>query len=87
MATTMKKHMLAAVATTLLFMAQSAWALSSSDVGKVLGSDGKMYKTVAAATNAGTTASGVIAYVGSASTVILVSPAKPGGGFFKVGRK
>ena len=38
-------------------------------VGKVLGSDGKMYKTIAAAQNAGTTASGVIAYWGVAGSV------------------
>ena len=38
-------------------------------VGKVIGADGKMYKTVAAAQNAGTTASGVIAYWGWAGSV------------------
>lgn len=38
-------------------------------VGKVIGADGKMYKTVAAATNAGTTASGIIAYWGWAGSV------------------
>ena len=37
-------------------------------VGKVIGADGKMYKTVAAAQNAGTTASGVIAYWGWAGS-------------------
>ncbi len=44
-------------------------AQSTSDIGKVLSADGKMYKTVAAVTNAGTTASGVIAYWGSAGAV------------------
>ena len=55
----------------LLFMmvTQGAWAQSTSDIGKVLGADGKMYKTVAAATNAGTTASGIIAYWGAAGSV------------------
>ena len=38
-------------------------------VGKVIGADGKMYKTVAAAQNAGTTASGIIAYWGLAGSV------------------
>ena len=38
-------------------------------VGKVIGADGKMYKTVAAAQNAGTTASGIIAYWGTAGSV------------------
>ena len=38
-------------------------------VGKVIGADGKMYKTVSAAQNAGTTASGVIAYWGWAGSV------------------
>ena len=50
----------------LLFLTvtHSALAQSTADIGKVLGTDGKMYKTVAAATNAGTTASGIIAYWG-----------------------
>ena len=38
-------------------------------VGKVLGSDGKMYKTVEAAEHAGVTASGIIAYWGVAGSV------------------
>ena len=58
-------------------------------VGKVLGSDGKMYKTVAAAQNAGTIASGVIAYWGVAGSVygnrsdlrgIAISIGYPGNG-------
>ena len=53
----------------LLMVAQGAGGQSTSDIGKVLGSDGKMYKTVAAATNAGTTASGIIAYWGAAGSV------------------
>ena len=53
----------------LAFVTQNAWAQSTADIGKVLGADGKMYKTVAAATNAGTTASGIIAYWGSAGSV------------------
>lgn len=38
-------------------------------VGKVIGADGKLYKTVTAATNAGTTASGVVAYWGVTGSV------------------
>lgn len=53
----------------LAIVTQSAWAQSTSDIGKVLAADGKMYKTVAAATNAGTTASGIIAYWGAAGSV------------------
>ena len=52
-----------------MLVATSLWAQSTSDIGKVLAADGKMYKTVAAATNAGTTASGVIAYWGAAGSV------------------
>ena len=52
-----------------MLVATSLWAQSTSDIGKVLAADGKMYKTVAAATNAGTTASGIIAYWGSAGSV------------------
>jgi len=37
----------------LAIVTQSAWAQSTADIGKVLAADGKMYKTVAAATNAG----------------------------------
>ncbi len=47
----------------------TTWAQSTDDIGKVLAADGKMYKTVAAATNAGTTASGIIAYWGAAGSV------------------
>jgi uncharacterized repeat protein (TIGR02543 family) len=53
----------------LAFATIHAWAQSTSDIGKVLAADGKMYKTVAAATNAGTTASGIIAYWGTAGSV------------------
>ena len=53
----------------LMLVTNVAWAQSTSDIGKVLAADGKMYKTVAAATNAGTTASGIIAYWGSAGSV------------------
>lgn len=38
---------------------------TTSDIGKVIGADGKIYATVSAATAAGTTASGMIAYVGN----------------------
>ena len=53
----------------LITISQGSWAQSTSDIGKVLAADGKMYKTVAAATNAGTTASGIIAYWGAAGSV------------------
>ena len=53
----------------LLAVTHSALAQSTAYIGKVLGTDGKMYKTVAAATNAGTTASGIIAYWGAAGSV------------------
>lgn len=66
--TTMKRKLYYILA-FLLMMAQGAWAQSTSDIGKVLGADGKMYKTVAAATNAGITASGIIAYWGAAGSV------------------
>ena len=46
-----------------------SWDEVNAYVGKVIGADGKMYKTVAAAQNAGTTASGVIAYWGTAGSV------------------
>ena len=46
-----------------------SWDEVNAYVGKVIGADGKMYKTVAAAQNAGTTASGVIAYWGWAGSV------------------
>ena len=45
-----------------------SWDEVNAYVGKVIGADGKMYKTVAAAQNAGTTASGVIAYWGWAGS-------------------
>lgn len=40
-------------------------AISSSDIGKVLGANGQVYASATAATNAGTVASGIICYVGS----------------------
>lgn len=40
-----------------------------NDVGKILGANGIVYSNVAAATAAGTTASGIIAYVGSPGSV------------------
>ena len=49
----------------LLTVTQGAWA----QVGRVLATDGKYYKTVTAATNAGTTASGMIVYWGAAGSV------------------
>ena len=42
---------------------------SPADLGKVIGADGYAYYTATAATAAGTTASGIIAYVGSAGSV------------------
>ena len=49
----------------LLTVTQGAWA----QVGRVLATDGKYYKNVTAATNAGTTASGMIVYWGAAGSV------------------
>ena len=46
-----------------------SWDEVNAHVGKVIGADGKLYKTVAAATNAGTTPSGVVAYWGAAGSV------------------
>ena len=46
-----------------------SWDEVNAYVGKVIGADGKLYKTVAAATNAGTTPSGVVAYWGAAGSV------------------
>ncbi|MDY6277898.1 MAG: hypothetical protein SPL35_05730 [Bacteroidales bacterium] len=43
--------------------------ITTDDIGKVIGADGKLYATVSAATTAGTTASGIIAYVGSKGSV------------------
>ena len=63
------KLYLALATIMLLMVTQRAWAQSISDIGKVLGADGKMYKSVTAATNAGTTASGIIAYWGVAGSV------------------
>ena len=65
----MKKRILAAFAAAAICLTPKAWALSSSDVGRVIAADGKLYKTVAAATNAGTTPSGVVAYWGAAGSV------------------
>ena len=42
-------------------------AVTASDLGKVIGADGKIYADATAATNAGTTAVAMIAYVGSQS--------------------
>ena len=53
----------------LLTVTQGAWA----QVGRVLATDGKYYKTVTAATNAGTTASGVIAYVPGSGDMLVMS--------------
>ncbi|SEV87298.1 Fimbrillin-like [Prevotella sp. khp7] len=39
--------------------------LTPDDIGKVLGANGKVYSSASAATSAGTTASGIIAYVGA----------------------
>lgn len=44
-------------------------AATAEDVGKVIGANGQVYATVSAATEAGTTASAIIAYVGSAGSV------------------
>ena len=41
----------------------------ATDIGRVIGADGKIYDTVAAATKAGVTASGMIVYIGSAGSV------------------
>lgn len=53
----------------LLTVTQGAWA----QIGRVLATDGKYYKTVTAATNAGTTASGVIAYVPGSGSMLVMS--------------
>ncbi|MBR1574525.1 MAG: hypothetical protein IJ652_06740 [Bacteroidales bacterium] len=41
----------------------------ATDIGRVIGTDGKIYDTVAAATEAGVTASGMIVYIGNAGSV------------------
>ncbi len=41
----------------------------ATDVGRVIGADGKIYDTVAAAAEAGVTASGMIVYMGNAGSV------------------
>ena len=43
--------------------------VTSADLGKVIGANGQLYETASAATAAGTTASAIIAYVGSAGSV------------------
>jgi uncharacterized repeat protein (TIGR02543 family) len=48
----------------LLTVTQGAWAQTTADIGRVIAADGKMYKTVTLA-NKVSTASGVVAYVGS----------------------
>lgn len=52
----------------LCITASSAWAQTSDDIGRVIAADGKMYKTVTLA-NKVSTASGVVAYVGTAGSV------------------
>lgn len=59
----MRKRILSILA-LLLTVTQGVWA----QLGRVLASDGKYYKTVTAATNAGTTASGMIVYWGDGDT-------------------
>lgn len=44
-------------------------ALVQAELGKVIAADGNIYNNVAAATAAGTTASGIIAYLGTAGSV------------------
>ena len=48
----------------LCITASSAWGQTSDDIGRVIAADGKMYKTVTLA-NKVSTASGVVAYVGT----------------------
>ena len=48
----------------LLTVTQGAWAQTTADIGRVIAADGKMYKTVTLA-NKVSTASGVVAYVGT----------------------
>ena len=55
--------------TYTLTVNSSMATVSTDDVGKVLASDGVIYSTVSAATEAGATASGIIAYVGSSGSV------------------
>ena len=43
--------------------------ITSSDIGKVIGADGKLYASKTAAETASTTASAIVAYVGSAGSV------------------
>ncbi len=52
----------------LLTVTQGAWAQTTADIGRVIAADGKMYKTVTLA-NKVSTASGVVAYVGTAGSV------------------
>jgi hypothetical protein len=52
----------------LLTVTQGAWAQTTADIGRVIAADGKMYKTVTLA-NKVSTASGVVAYVGTAGEV------------------
>lgn len=44
-------------------------SVTSADLGKVIGANGQLYATASAATEAGTTASAIIAYVGTAGSV------------------
>ena len=53
-----------------LFMDEGTTLQSVPDeIGKVLGANGQLYNNVSAATSAGTTASGIVAYVGSPGSV------------------
>ena len=61
----MTKKLLSILA-LLCMTASGAWAQTTSDVGKVIAANGKMYNTVTLA-NKVSTASGVVAYVGSTS--------------------
>ena len=47
----------------------SGLALVQAELGKVIAADGNIYNTASAATAAGTTASGIIAYIGAAGSV------------------
>ena len=55
--------------TYILTVNSSMATISSNDVGQILANDGVVYSTVTAATEAGATPSGIIAYVGTAGSV------------------
>ena len=61
----MKTKILSILALLLITVTHGAWAQTTADVGRVIGLDGKYYKTKEAAVNAGTQACAIIAYVGS----------------------